>query len=623
MNASLCHRWPSLLVLSIVLTWGCAGDRERWIDKGTTDVSRSDDSALTSQPVDCADDEVGQGEPPHSSFVLGKQENDSESMQRTLDDRVDSLSSFENTRRMEHEDVNDVQVVAEATATTERQESRMLEQDGEPFSRIVRPELLDGVPGDSETISTIESEILNEISADEHIFFHRADEDMISPEKVVLYEISQVPFPGIEALAIPGDSNGNEAVGSGPEVNSEQEVIALDKAEAMAVLPISGRTLVEDSTRYEKDNLLSEKVGVENVQEVAEVINEKSRRVLLPTQSVPSDQQDRVQSTDIPQGKKTDEAPKLIQEQIVPPSHNPPSTIIPEDVVVSEESSSDDSEQTRRHESDRQEFTSVVADAGSPSTEEVMSNVSSTASNLEVNKEISEVRSGKKGHSLEAVPMTVPPPDINTPVLLDKELRQSLAEGPQPRSLESSPFVNVQENFVRKKALPNDSLDKRRHDVCRQRRTSLTRYQYQEVLVELSHSIQILLRADLPVQQNPELLACFRQRGYMYFQLHDYQHALSDIDQVLQSAQADTIQRSHDLFFRGRVYASMNASRRAIDDFSQALKLGLDGKRIAHAYYLRGLSHFRLQFFDPGLKDLSVSCRAEFSEACKLLEKIM
>ena len=160
-------------------------------------------------------------------------------------------------------------------------------------------------------------------------------------------------------------------------------------------------------------------------------------------------------------------------------------------------------------------------------------------------------------------------------------------------------------------------------DACEKGRMRLVQRQYQAAITFLSQSIRQYQAKSLSRAQRPRLRDCYRQRAYTFFQLGDFPQALSDMNHVLEDSKASDQHRSRDFFFRGRVYTAVTDAQRAIEDLSKALALGLSTHEQAIAHYLRGLSYLWLHRLQPGLKDLSIGCRAEHAEACELLEKIL
>ncbi len=207
--------------------------------------------------------------------------------------------------------------------------------------------------------------------------------------------------------------------------------------------------------------------------------------------------------------------------------------------------------------------------------------------------------------------------------ILDEAAVRLPSENPSHGKTDSLPFVKEQrraeDNADDQAAISNDASP----DACWQGRVQLARHQYEEALIAFSRSIRTYAKKSLGIDEFLKLQDCYRQRAYTYLQLNSPAQALTDIEQVLESSQSEDVDRPRDLFFRGRVYASMNASQPAIDDISEALRLGLGVKDQAYAFYLRGLSYLRLTRLKPGLKDLSLGCQADFSEACELLDQIL
>ena len=191
------------------------------------------------------------------------------------------------------------------------------------------------------------------------------------------------------------------------------------------------------------------------------------------------------------------------------------------------------------------------------------------------------------------------------------------------KNSEASSFVKEHEGADRKAERQIITVTEDGPDGCRKGRAQLARHQYQDALSAFSQFIQANTQKGLSTDELIELQDCYRQRAYTYLQLSRPKEALSDIDYVLAEFPTDEINRSRDFFFRGRVYVIMNVSQLAIHDFSEALKLGLGREDQAYAHYLRGLSYLHLKQLDPGLKDLNKGCRADFSEACELLEQIL
>lgn len=166
--------------------------------------------------------------------------------------------------------------------------------------------------------------------------------------------------------------------------------------------------------------------------------------------------------------------------------------------------------------------------------------------------------------------------------------------------------------------VPSEALD-----ACEKGREHAAQLQYQAAIKSFSQSIRLSLTTGFPIAQRSRLLDCYRQRAHAFFQSQDLSQALSDINRVLQDSKHDGPRRPDDFFFRGRVYAASKDARRAIEDLSTALTLGLSTHEEATAYYLRGLSNLRLRRLQAGLKDLSRGCMAKHAEACRFLEKIL
>lgn len=633
MNALFCHRWSFLLFLSIVFTWGCAGDKERWVVKGTTQHSALSDIPAASPSNNISGNEGGQEASLRSSHVPDNQKDDTLTVHRMLNERTVPLLGIE--RSFAHDHTNDRQIVADAMEPGERPVISMLEQDGEPPSSRVNPQPFNNGRNASAAFSELESALRHAISVNERLDTEGVDGEIITTEIPSVYEISQVPLPGIEALAVPGYAYESEAVSSELTLNVRQEEASvLVKTENPAVLPL-GHTLKEDLASHDERKPVFQQVPVDNAQSGTGKTHERRMHVPLPTQSVQQSPHDHVDSEDVLIQKSSSQDSKLIQAPLANQSHAFPSVMIPEEGIVSDESSLDDREYARRQEPDDEEAMPGMLAENDVSTENVVSKDSIAASILVTNNELPEVQTEPLRDSLETESVVVMAEnekpkkvlenkkDIENSILASDAPRSSLDERPQTRSLYSSKLKKVQEPSGRNGVIPSDSLDAQRHDVCRPGRTSLRQSQAHNMLAAISRSIQTYLQMDLPQSQHPNLLECFRQRGLIYFQLRDLTNALSDINQVLRTAQTEDIQQARDLFFRGRVYAKMNASRPAIDDLTNALALGMDGHRQAHAYYLRGLSQFQLQLFDSGLKDISMSCRAKFTQACQLLEKVM
>ncbi|MGB0911857.1 MAG: hypothetical protein ACPGYT_15970, partial [Nitrospirales bacterium] len=164
---------------------------------------------------------------------------------------------------------------------------------------------------------------------------------------------------------------------------------------------------------------------------------------------------------------------------------------------------------------------------------------------------------------------------------------------------------------------------------CSRGREQLKQNRFQEGFLEFSQQIEASLKQNVVAQdrdesfsEKPELQDCYRQRAYALMQLKQFRPALWDMDHILQEEYSDVAQRSRDLFFRGRIYVLMGISGKAIIDFTEALRLGIEPKDKAHAYYLRGVSYIRTKRIPEGLNDVGKGCHLGYFQACEVLDKM-
>ncbi|WP_454060839.1 tetratricopeptide repeat protein [Candidatus Nitrospira salsa] len=591
--------------MSTILLEGCVGHSERWTAQGTTKLEHGAFHSLDlSIPI---------AEKSHSLNLR--------------DEKGEHPETF-----------NEVQAVVKDAAAMEFSGIQILEQDGGQLLGLVGSELPNNMREDLDFPVTVGPQLPNVILEDEPLSVLWVDGEIRQTELPKWYEISQVPFPGIEAIAVPGYSSEKEVENDPLKPISGEDDTLVNKRKKSPVLPIDNVSVAQEHLEvHHEDTPSFPKITGKTVKNVAETTNEKPIHMPSPSLSAPTLPDDRLKSVGAPQEEMLDQGQDLVKERKNPLPRSTPSEIMTEEVVVQKKSPLDSHEKTGRLNSDEEGTLSrlVGAEKEKPSAAENALRSPNTTSKLVLRKEPSGSQAKKmlapsetevmlaEANSHRVKEKSKKENDITSSIFVDREPGQSLTESPLPSHNKPSTFVNVPEKSVRKN---NDTMalaPGQSDQACSQSHTSLTRYQSQTVLAALSRSIQTFLLTNRTTQNNLELHDCYRQRASIYFQLNDPTQAISDIDRVLQESQSVNVQRSSDLFFRGRVYASMNASQHVIDDVSEALQLGLDGLSKAHAYYLRGLSYLRLQQFDAGLKDLSLSCRDDFPKACALLEKIM
>jgi lipoprotein NlpI len=93
-----------------------------------------------------------------------------------------------------------------------------------------------------------------------------------------------------------------------------------------------------------------------------------------------------------------------------------------------------------------------------------------------------------------------------------------------------------------------------------------------------------------------ELAILFSNRGLAYYNQKDYERAVQDYDQAIRLGLIDA-----DLFYRrGLVYFENNDYNRAIRDFDEALKLDADN---AAAWYKRGWAYESKRDYDQAIRD--------------------
>jgi len=654
--ALLNQRWLCLFFLLVVLPWGCAGNTESWTVKGTTErghaASQSPTTGLTvredyplsqfnmphprhelESPLSNAFPSIrpsktlsvlpwGLGELPPFSSALDSQKTDHAIIQQRRDHQDDALLMFDHERRLRPEMSDNFQF-----APKQDQDFQVLQYDSEQLTGTVGSELHDtGPPSKSK-----------EASDEKWVSVHGFTEEITRTETSIDYEISQVPFPGIEAIAVPGELNENDMAVEPADSNVEQKDRSLSKVEKITERLVDDRSLQDSAVRDEDKPLSPNSIGVKG-QEVTEARHGGNIHVPLPTSPLPQLPDDSLELRDMLQGKRSVHAPKLVEKSISPQPQSLSRAKTTQEVVVHKESPLSGDARMGLRKSEEQEPLSVLVEADDErlAMEDTGQIGSNATGNSVSHKKAADVQAEKLTDHLESEAIAVLEEEVKTNekpqtkketasnIRVDKNPRHALAEPQLPSFRQSSTVMNEPEKSVRMKADDTVSVTEQRQDTCRQDHASLTRYQSQEVLASLSRKIQTLKSPDLLMNRSQELSECYRQRAFIYFQLNEPRQAILNIDQVLQKSQSGSILRPSDLLFRSRVYASMkNASQQVIDDLSEALQLGLDGMSKAHAYYLRGLSYLRHQQFDAGLKDLSLSCRDGFPKACALLEKIM
>ncbi|GJL65446.1 MAG: hypothetical protein NPIRA05_04170 [Nitrospirales bacterium] len=592
-----------MIIWSTILLGGCVEHSERWTAQGTTKLEHGAFHSLdTSVPI------------AKNSHLLSLRE--------------------EKGERPEISD--DIPPVVKDATAMEYSDIQILEQDSGQLLGLVRPELPNTMRGDLDALVTVGPQMPNVLVKDEPLSALWGNGETQQTEISEWYEISQVPFPGIEAIAVPGYSSEKEVADAPPELRTEQGDELVDKVKNGPIVSSDDVSVIQEHPEiHEEDKPSLPTITAKTVNDVQETTNETITQIPLPSLSVPTVPDDRLKPIGALQEKMFDQGPDLVKEPSARKPRSAPNEIMTEDVVVQKKSSLDRREKTGRLHSDEDKTLArfAVADKGKPSTAENGARTSNTISKLVLRKEPSESQVKKNRVPVETESMLAEEHkhgvneqskeknDRVSSVLVEKEPGHALTENPLPGRSKPSTFVNGTDPSGRKKRNTMALAPDQRYQVCSQGHASVTRYQQQ--LTEFSRLIQIFLRTDHTTHDSRELHNCYRQRASLYFQLNDPTQAISDINRVLQVSQPGNLQRPNDLFFRGRVHASMNASQRVIHDVSEALQLGLAGTRKAHAYFLRGLSYFRLQQFDAGLKDLSLSCQDDFPEACALLEKIM
>ncbi len=417
---------------------------------------------------------------------------------------------------------------------------------------------------------------------DEPLRLYRVNKQATRSIASDINEVSQVPFPGFEAIAIPVFPNEHEL----EEESGEPPVKAL-------VIALDAESNVVSSAEMEPDELLETQKDVwlvpDDIQSTGledKPSQEMDLSLPAPVFLPPLPKVSLEKISEVSRGPERKETsfsdPGMTQEEkvVVPMKLQGASYFsVPKEASSSGEEGVGNSRESdviptrnRRIENDKSEKTPVIQPALVPEHA--------------VNVQPSEAELGRSSQSLSA-------------------MIQELEEKPQHLVYQgTSRSIN---GLM----------------VCQQGREQLARHQYQEAMVLFSESIQAFQAKKVRDDEVYELQDCYRQRAYVHLQLKAPKQALSDITHVLHGVQSGNSDRSQDVFFRGRLYAIMYDSQNAIDDLSLALELGLQTKDQAYAYYLRGLSHLRLQHIDPGLRDVSEGCRQNFPEACQLLEQIL
>ena len=604
MNSVVHHIWALAITFLIVCNEGCVGQPRIAQDQPTAVIQ--DVVSITSPAT-----------PSRHSHSLSSQRSEGRSLTQvvpSVENEMSALSNMENIQAekqealienlsvqneglrenivLEHESFQEIlpAVHDETNAEFENLQSWEMKLPipssnrrklaNEPEVDSVQNDASSQVNEDVDVFPSYASNVDPESYEDESTHLHRVNKTTTQPIAHDSNEISQVPFPGFEAIAIPVFSN---------EYGVEDE---LDAGSGMALevardAESNGVSLPED----ESDGLLTTQ------KEVSFVFGHRKSTGL-------GDEPSEEIGLSLPALVLLPPLPKVSLETLSDIFRGPERNM----------TSFSDSGKTKVA------IAAMPTKLQKPSYPSVPKEASSRAEEGRQNSRKSDVLPTQKRRIENDKPEELPV--IQSAVVSEHAVNEQPSED-ELRKGSQAILTMIQETEEKPQPLQGASRSIDGLNVCQQGREQLARHQYQEAMVSFSESIRAFQARKVRDDAAYELRDCYRQRAYAYFQLKAPAQALSDITHVLRRVQPGDSDRSQDVFFRGRLHANMHDFQNAIDDLSQALELGLQAEDQAYAYYLRGLSHLRLQHIDLGLRDVSEGCRQNFSDACQLLEQIL
>lgn len=97
--------------------------------------------------------------------------------------------------------------------------------------------------------------------------------------------------------------------------------------------------------------------------------------------------------------------------------------------------------------------------------------------------------------------------------------------------------------------------------------------------------------------------AAFLRRGSINGELGEYEKAISDFNEVIESNEQDASTYHADAYYkRGIAYLNLGENQKAIDDFNQAIKRDSNYREV---YYYRGMANENLGKYEEANKDYS------------------